>query len=350
MAETMFGSSFHLARGAQTLVAQQFAVRPGEGVLITCDGDTERALIDALVTAVAACGGQPLVTVLPKLPFQGALADPFLPDALAAAAAAADVWLDFSFPYIAGSKLHAAALKAGRVRYALLNLSAAESLARLYGDVDFEALMDFQVALVEYLDARAGATATTRCPLGSAFSFQLDEIKLKRARVASNPGMHTMPGAQNLYPVDGTVKGRIVLQGLFDEHYRLLRQPIVLEVEGDIRSIAGGGSEDLPRFDRALRRASGRNEMGRIIHLTMGFHPAARLSGRYFTEDIRIPGSNAIGMGLPWWVEGGGENHPDGILLDQSFWIDGEQVLDRGRLVGPGHLLPLYEKVAPLFY
>ncbi len=350
MARTLFGSNYHIARGAQALVTQQFGVRPDEGVLITCDGSTETALIDALVTAVSASGAKPLVTVLPKLPFQGALADPFLTDALGASAAAADVWLDFTFPYIAGSKLHAAALKAGRVRYALLNISSAESLGRLYGDVDFPALIDFQIALVEFLDSRKGATATTRCPLGSDFSFELDEIKLKRARIADQPGMHTMPGAQNLYPVDGTVKGRIVLQGLFDEHYRLLRKPIEITVDGDIRAIKDGAAEDMPRFDRALRRASGKNELGRIIHLTLGFHPAARLTGTNFTEDIRIPGSNAIGMGLPWWVEGGGENHPDGLLLDQSFWIDDEQILDHGRLVGPGPLISLYEKVAPQFY
>src|SRR5690606_13952548 len=107
-------------------------------------------------------------------------------------------------------------------------------------------------------------------------------------------------------------------QALFDEYYRTLRQPIVIEAEGTIQRFSGGGAEDRLSFDRALRRASGRGGYGNFVHFTLGFHPAAMLTGRQFIEDIRLPGSNAIGMGLPWWESGGGENHPDGIVLDQS--------------------------------
>jgi hypothetical protein len=58
---------------------------------------------------------------------------------------------------------------------------------------------------------------------------------------------------------------------------------------------------------------------------------------------IPVPGSNAIGMGLPWWEPGGGENHPDGIVFDQSLWIDGELISERGRFSGPPHLRLLHD-------
>ncbi len=338
-----------LIRAAHTLVRAQFDVQPGEGVLITADARTESSLVDALVGEVLRCGARPVIATIPPLPFQGALADAYVPDALAAAAASSDVWLDLTFPYLAGSRMHDLAMQAKRARYALLAMAAADSFARLYGAVDFSALMDYQVALVDYLDGKAGATARFSCPSGSDVSFILDKVKLKRERIARTPGMHTVPGAQSLYPVLSSVRGRIVLGALFDEHYRVLRRPVTMHVDGRLTGFEGATSEDRPVLERALRRAGGGGDYGWLIHFTMGFHPGARITGRNFIEDIRALGTNAIGMGLPWWEPGGGENHPDGVVLDQSLWIDGERIVDSGMIVGPVALMPLYDRVQPVY-
>ncbi len=338
-----------LARAARTLVREAFDVRPGESVLITADARTEHALTDAIADAAISALGRPVVAVIPTLPFQGALADPHIPDTLAAAAAAADVWLDCCFPYLAGSSMHAAAMKAARSRYALLATAGAASLARLYGGVDFSSLMDYQMALIAYLSGRAGARVRVTCPSGTELEFTLDEIKLKRERVARSPGMHTVPGAQSLYPSASSVRGKVVLQALFDEHYRVLRRPITIDVDGTIRSFSGGSAEDRPRLERSLGRASGGRGYGTLIHFTLGFHPAARITGEHFIEDIRALGTNAVGMGLPWWEEGGGENHPDGVVMDQSLWIDGESIVCAGEIVGPQSLMTEYRRIQALF-
>lgn len=338
-----------LARAARTLIELQFDVHSGEGVLITADYRTEPALVDALQAAVTRVGARPVIATIPTLPFQGALADACLPDTLAAAAAASDVWLDLTFPYLAGSSLHDAAMRAGRTRYALIATRGAESFARLYGGVDFSVLMDYQVALVDYLDSRAGASARVTCPLGTELSFTLDSVKLKRHRVARTPGMHTVPGAQTLYPVLETVRGRVVLQALFDEHYRRLRLPVSLDVEGRLRGFNTGAAEDRQCLARALSRAAGGGDLGWLIHFTMAFHPAARITGEHFIEDIRAPGTNAIGMGLPWWEPGGGENHPDGVVLDQSLFVGGEPIIEHGRIVGPASLMALHGRLLPAY-
>lgn len=341
-----------LTRAAQALVREHFAVAPGENVLITVDTGTDTALIDAVFGAVSAAGGRPLVALIPQLPFQGALADPFLTDSLAAAAEASDAWFDFCFPYMAGSKLQDRAMKANRSRYCLLATAGAESFARMYGGVDFSALMDFQIAVSDFVGSKAGSQARFTCPLGTDITFTMDKVKLKRHRVANVPGMHTVPGAQNLYPLMETVKGKVVLQALFDEIYRPLRRPITIAVDGRIQGFSGAAAEDVARLERSLRRASGTGSQtyGYCIHFTMGFHPATRMTERHFVEDIRLPGTNAIGMGLPWWEAGGGENHPDGVIFDQSLWIDGEQILDGGKLVGPAPLVVAYEKLQPSFF
>lgn len=335
-------TSPRLHRAADTLVKQGFAVTPGESVLITGDDRTEARLLDAVAASVGRAGGRPLIAIAPTLPYQGGLSDPYVGDALKAAMVASDVWFDFCFPYHAGSGAHSAAMAAKRTRYCLLSMSSAESFEHLYGCVDYAAMLEFNIALAEYFGQAAGETVRFTCPRGTDVRLTLDKIKLVRQRVCNEPGMHTVPGTQSFYPIMESVEGRLVIQALFDEYYRPLRQPIVIEAAGGIRGFSGGGAEDRLSFERALRRASGTNGYGNFIHFTFGFHPAAAWTGRQFIEDIRVPGSNAIGMGLPWWEPGGGENHPDGIVLDQSLWIGDRQIVDGGIFDGPEPLMRLH--------
>lgn len=335
-----------LLRAADMLVRSQFAIRAGESVLITADTSTESALLDVVSQSIVRAGARPVIAVCPKLPYQGGLSDPYVSDTLKAAATASDVWFDFCFPYHAGSALHQAAMEGKRCRYALLATSSAASFERLYGGVDYEALIDFNLAFMEFVKEAAGEDARFTCPLGSDVRFKLDQLKLVRPKVRSMPGMETVPGTQSLYPVMSTVKGRIVIQALFDEEYRRLRVPIGIHVDGQIKELEGGGADDRISFERALKRASGEGGFGYFVHFTYGFHPGARLSGDQFIEDIRIPGSNAIGMGLPWWEKGGGENHPDGIVFDQTLWIGAERVAEGGRFIGPERLRALHSAMA----
>ena len=323
-------TSKRLLRAADNLVNKHFAVGNGETVLITADTATESKLIQAVADAVIQSGGKPLVAMAPQLPFQGGLSDPYVSDALKAAVVSCDVWFDFCFPYHAGSGAHSAAMDANRCRYALLALAEADSFERLYGCVDFAAMMDFNVALAEFFAEAAGQQVRFTCPKGTDVTLTLDKLKMIRQRVCQSPGMNTVPGTQSFYPVMDTVKGRIVIQALFDEYHRALREPITIEVDGKIKGFTGGGTEDRPSLARALRR----------------FHPGTMLTQRQFIEDIRLPGSNAIGMGLPWWEPGGGENHPDGIVFDQSLWVGDVQLVKDGDFVGPGRLAKLHEALS----
>lgn len=340
---TSFTVSPRLERAVDALVRKSFAVREGEGVLLTADTCTDTALLDAVARGVVRAGGRPTIAISPQLPFQGGLSDPYVPEHLKAAMAASDVWLDFCFPYHAGSGAHSEAMQKKRVRYSLLAMPNLESFQRLFGALDWEALIQFNVAFSEYVQASAGKQVRFTCPLGTDVSFTLGEMKVPRSRLNDKPGMYTVPGTQSFYPVKDSVRGTIVLSALFDEYYRGLTKPIRIEAEGNIVCFNGGGAEDRPSFDRALNRANNMKGYGGFVHFTYGFHPGTMLTQRYFIEDIRVPGSNAIGMGLPWWEPGGGENHPDGIVFDQSLWIGDELVADRGSFVGPAYLKQMHD-------
>lgn len=331
----MLPSAVDTAFAARVLVADQFCIRRGETVTVTADSVTDPAAVHAVLAAAGAAGAKPLLLRVPQLPYQGKLADPYVPDALSQAVAASDVWFDMTFPYLAGSSTHDKAMKAGRTRYLLLGDVDAPALQRLFGTIDLDTLFVLQAAFDDLIARSAGAAGRITAANGTDFTFRIGEPGGKKRRRADTPGTSTVLGSGIFYPEPDSVRGVIALDAVFHEYYRHLAEPIRLHLDGEIRRIEHVREHEVVT-ERSLRRAGG-GSYGRVIHLTCGLHPAARFLGR-FIEDIRTMGTNAIGLGVSWWEPGGGENHPDGVVIRQSLSIAGEEIVREGRIVAPAPL------------
>lgn len=315
----------------EVLLGDFLCVRETERVVITADMATDARLVQALLEGAYRHAAEATAVVIPKLPSQGAGADVGITSACRGAISAADVWIDVTFPYMAGSAPHDAVMHEKKARYMLLGDTNLDSLIRLFGDTDLDLYFAAQ-AEFDKTFGKKGARCRITCPRGSDFTFELSKPIFEKPRRALNPGMYTIPGACSIGADSKTIKGRIVLGAVFHQVYELLHQPVVVEVDGAIKSITGAGAAAI-KFERAVRRATGDKD-GMIIHLTNGLHPTAQVTGKCFNEDMRALGNNAVGFGLPWWEPGGGENHPDGVLMGQSVWIDNELIVDNGRVVG----------------
>jgi leucyl aminopeptidase (aminopeptidase T) len=337
-----------LATAADLVIRDVMSVRRGEQVVITADTATDPAAITALMNTARMNGARITLCQMAQLPFQGSLADPFVPEPVVAAVQACDVWLDATFPYMGGSAAHHAAMATQRVRALLLADLGAGGLARLFGRVDLDRLFALQEALDALIAQSLDKECRVTCASGTDFTFTIAKPATRKLRHVTEPGTYTPPGSAVIYPSPGSVRGTVVLHGAFHEYHTMLQQPIVLRVDGQIREVSGGGNERAP-MERALRRAGG-GEYGSIIHLSHGFHPAARFTGTCFLEDIRARGNDAVGLGIPWWEPGGGENHPDGVVLMQSLWIGGQPVVRDGALVGPPEIAALECDLLPLFW
>lgn len=329
-----------VALTADFVVRDIMCLREGEQVVITGDPASDPVLTQALFNASRVAGAKVAGVTIPRLPFQGALADPYLPESAVAAIHSADVWFDTTFPYINGSTAHAQAMKAKRVRLLTLAGLDGAGFVRLFGSVDYDRLFALQAALDAHLIGKTGASFRVTSPAGTDVTFTSTKPATRKLRKVDQPGTYTPPGSAVLYPDPKTVKGTVVIEAAFHEHMTMLQTPIRIEVDGPIRGISGGGV-DRRVMDRALTRAAGGQGYGSIIHFSHAFHPAARFTGSSFIEDIRVAGNDAIGFGIPWWEPGGGENHPDGVVTGQSVWIDGEPLVQDGWLVGPPELVEL---------
>ena len=315
---------------ARRLLGDHMALTKGESVLVTADTASDPAAIEALMNAAALLGGQPVVAVMAPLPFQGTLADPFIPKSIAAAAEACDVWIDLCFPYVAGSHMHDHAVRKGGVRFLLASGLSADGIARIYG-ADLDRLYKVQSALDRMAAEAIGAECRITSRAGSDVAFVMGKPGYLKPRQAKKTGSYTPPGSAVFFPDPESVRGKIVIETVFHEYYVQLRKPVEIEIDGRIRSLSGGGNESRV-MDRALKRAGG-GDYGYVIHFTHGFHSGAR-AGDSLIEDIRVVGNDSAGLGLPWWAPGGGENHPDGILTMQTVVIDGTEVVRDGIWLG----------------
>ena len=334
-----------LAAAADFIVRDIMCAKPGEQAVITCDGATDRRGAEALFNAARVHGVKAAVLTFPQMPFQGALADPYIPEPVAAALKGCDLWFDCTFPYISGSTVHAEVMKAKRTRLLAISDLGAAGIVRMFGQVDYDKLFELQTALDAFIAGAAGRDCRITTPLGTDVRFVLAKPATRKLRHIDQPGTYTPPGSTVLHPEPPSVKGTVVIEAAFHEYHTKLHAPIRVEVDGKIRALSGGGV-DLRVMDRALRRA-GRGEYGSIIHFSHGFHPLTRFTGRSFLEDIRVAGNDAVGFGIPWWEPGGGENHPDGVMTEQSVWIGGEPVIRDGWLVGPPELAKLERALQP---
>jgi len=334
-------------RAAENLLTNYMCVRPGEDVLITADTRTD-PLVSAVVLEVAEkIGARAAISLASPLPFQGQLSDPYITRAQAEAVKACDVWIDLAFPYFAGSRVHDEAMKTSRVRYLLGGDMNAGSFERLFGAVDLDQYFEAMMAFDEVFAPAIGKTCRVTTRLGTDVRFTLGAPGLNKPRYARTPGMFLVPGTCTIAPDVKTVQGTLVVTNGFHEFYEYLQSPITLTVDSKITKVAGGGPSRIP-LERAMIRAGG-GSYGSIIHFSHGLHPAARMTGTSFIEDIRTAGSNAVGLGIPWWEPGGGENHPDVVMAEHSVWIGNEQIISEGVIISPSSLAAKAAALAPVW-
>lgn len=337
-----------LARAAMILMRDMMCVVEHEHVLVTCDTNTEKLAVDAIVGAAYALGTKVAsMTLSPPLPFQGGLANPYLPDPVVAAAQDCDAWIDLCMPYMAGAAVYDSAMKNGRTRYFLAADIGVDGIVRIFSKADLDQVFLVSDLFNALLAESAGKQCRFTTPLGTDVRFQLADPEGLAIERATKPGGYFVPGTVMVIPELESVRGTVVCESTFHEYYTTLGDPYRFEVDGKIQSVTGGGTE-LKVIDRALKRA-GNGEYGNIVHFTCGYHPAARFTGKSFIEDQRVTGCNAVGLGLPQWIDGGGENHPDCVMQEQSFWIDGEQIIADGVIVAPPDLADAARELKPVY-
>ncbi|MGQ9679917.1 MAG: aminopeptidase [Candidatus Bathyarchaeia archaeon] len=323
---------YELGKAADILTRELFKLKPGETFIITADTESDERVVNATARSAFACGAKPMVIWLASPLGVGKAADPMLPqDALVGALKGADAWVEFNNEWLLYSTTYDLAMKENpRLRYLCLVGMNADMMVRCIGRIDYNTLGRF-LDKVSSLTVAAGDVRITT-PAGMDVSFKNTPNATPRYALgyADTPGPHMMAG-QIGWPIQHeTINGRIVFDGSVVPPIGLLRTPITLTVEkGDIIKFEGG--KEAVEYETWLRGFNDPN-MLKIAHVCYGFNPGARLTGD-IVEDERVWGCVEWGIGNMVWRPAA--SHSDGICLNASVWLNGVQILDKGKCIHP---------------
>jgi len=330
---------YELAKAAYKLVTEMLKLKSGETFVITADTESDPRVVDATAAAAFSVGAKPMVIWTASPLGVGKAADPMLPvEALAAALKEADAWIEFNNEWLLYSTPYEIAVKENKkLRYLNACGMNVDMMTRIIGRVDFSTLREYMEKLVSLTKSAKHVRMTT--PAGGDVEFENDPNRPVTCETgdASVPGSHMQAGQIGWSPVFESINGTIVFDGSVVPPIGLVSEPIKLHVkEGRIVKIEGG--KDARTFEAWLKSFNDPN-MLRMAHVCYGCNPGAKLTGD-IVEDERIWGATEWGIGYVGPMLTGGEpipaaSHTDGICLNTSVWLDGEQIWDKGRSVHP---------------
>lgn len=323
----MTTSAIQLAAVAQKAVTEYLRVARGEQVVILVDTQTSPSIPVALASQVVAAGAEPIIiTLVPRMS-----SGEDLPKSVLEAVVNANVVISACSKSPYHSSLKTLAQEAG-VR-GTLN-SPPNEAGWIAGGMttDFHQLRPVADRLKEILTEGSRARVTN--PGGTEIEMSIAGRKAVGwlCGIACNPSETVAwPGGEvSLPPIEGTSEGIVVVDVAITD-IGGVREPVTWEVsKGNAVAITGGvEAAKLREAIEGIEFATNIGELG------IGINPHARLVDD-ITEAKKRRGTAHIALGDSANGYGGNVDcavHLDGLIRDVTVEIDGQKVVDAGRLV-----------------
>lgn len=310
-----------LERAVETVVTQCLGVKPGEDVVVIADTGTRR-LGNILREAAVSAGAEAVLALMDPRQVDGQ--EP--PPAIAAALAAADVYIVPTSRSLSHTRARKAATDAG-ARGATLPGVTEDILARLMA-CDFERLQRRSRAVSELLTRADSAHFT--CPRGSDLRFDLTG----RTAIADDGDLSGRQAFGNLPCGEGFISplgGEGVMAAASLAGVGLAAgEPALLTVSGG--QLSGAQGSEGKRLLELLAAAGpdGTN----LAELGVGTNERAGLTGNIL-EDEKMLGTVHVAFGASAGIGGtvSVPVHLDCVVLEPTLDIGGTRVIDAGTFV-----------------
>ena len=335
-----------IARVSKRLMEDMFQVKKGETVAITADSGSDPVIIEALFLAAQNAGGLPLTLWIPRAEKDNEAGMKDWPHkAITAALCEVDVWIEANSRVLLYSTIWETAMRDNKkLRYLIIAESTIPSLERVFTGFDIQLLK----VLLSEITEMAKATKTVRITSknGTDVSYEVDTNHAFDYDDGdfSMPKFGTAPGFVNIVPKLDSMNGTFVFDHL--QHATAIEPVSFTMKNGSITEITGGDSAT--KFSAYLASFEDEN-MFKISHHMLGFHPNVNVLTGELVEDERIWGGSDFGFGHtsamdmpPHGQEA--KSHFDGVVINTSIFFDDQQLTDNGEVCHK-ELRPLAEAV-----
>ncbi|MBI4479146.1 MAG: aminopeptidase [Acidobacteria bacterium] len=310
---------------AQKLARENMQLKPGERVCVVSDLE-KMGLAEVFLDVAGAFDTDPVLVLMTARDQHGQE----VPEVVAAAMEGADV----VFQVVTHAMTHTEATKRALAAGArVLVLRGVSEDMMLHGAInaDYQQIAVRCARLAEKMNA--ASTARVRTGLGTDLAMSLvGRQSLVLDGIIKGPGRFVaMPdGETAIVPLEGSAQGTLVVEHTMDG-VGLLDEPIRMTVaSGRVVSIAGGTSAQQLQQIVSAADANATN----IAEFAIGTNPDARLIGN-MGEDKKREGTVHIAIGDSHVIGGTVKSniHLDGLLLHPTVELDGQLVVENGRLL-----------------
>ncbi len=314
-------NTLHLARACKILVEKCAHVKAGEDVLVISDDLQVRELYTAIWAAACKIGAHGISMVYPAIsPYR----EP--PRTVINAIKNADVVIACATTPVA-SGIIKEALEGGTRILSMFRITP-DSLTRTV-PIDYRMLRKEMKRIKRTLDASRHIEISS--PKGTHLCVQMARrpTMLALGSVRKPGEIDFIPaGTIGVAPLEGTAKGRVVIDGTLLGFGRALK-PITFDIEkGRVLAVKGGDNW------KGFRELLSRDENASYLcEIGLGANPKARLVGG--PEDERVRGSVHVGLGDNRYFKGtlSSASHLDGTILRATLTVDGKKLVENGRLL-----------------
>ena len=319
--------AIEVARTAHRVIADYMAVKRGETVVIVVDDRTSPSIWQSLAAQTLTVGGDPVVAMMAPRARSGM--EP--PEPIAAAMRTGNVVIAAASRSMYHIEAKNAAKKAGA--RGVFNAPCNED-GWINGAMTAD-FLEIRKTAERLRDRLAGGkVAHVTSPAGTDVMMVIEGRKPVGwlTGVCRNPGeVSAFPGGEvSLPPLEGTTQGRIVIEHIMTDIGRLSR-PITWVVEKGQAVRFEGGVEARTLEQHIAGVANATN----IAELGIGLNPKSRLTGE-ITEVKKRLGTAHMALGDSAAGYGGlvtSEVHLDGMILDVRVEVDGEVIVESGRVL-----------------
>jgi leucyl aminopeptidase (aminopeptidase T) len=309
-------------KAVKVALEQCLAVKRNETVLVVTD-DANLEAGEIFYRAARPLCRDAVLMILPERENNGQ--EP--PVQVSAAMLASDVVFLATTKSLSHTRARKNASKAG-ARIASMPGITLDMMARTL-DVDYRRMESEGRRLCMILNGAREVNIKTA--LGADLTFS---IRGRRAEpdtgIIPNPGGFTNLPAGEVYlaPVEGTARGRLVVDGSIGDT-GILKRPIEIAVSRGFAVGIKGGREARNLWEMLSKH--GKNAFN-VAEFGIGINPKAAITGNILEDEkalttIHIAFGDNSGFGGRVSVP----SHQDGIVRDPSVWVDGKPLMEKGR-------------------
>lgn len=315
-----------MERSIQTVLADCLGVTAGEDVVVVVDPNEERTQIGVeLVAGARELGAEAIFIQMSERESHGA--EP--PRAVRAALLECDVFIAPTTKSLSHTSARKDANERG-VRAATMPQITRAMLERTMS-ADYAEVKRRSQALAHLLTEGSEVRITSAEGTDLIFGIAGRNGISDDGDLRDNGAFGNLPAGEGfIAPVEGTAKGTIVFDGSVVPFEQLLAEPITVRMEdGYAVDFAGGRADEW----RAHMEPHGK-EAFNLAELGIGTNEKATLTGNIL-EDEKIIGTVHLAFGDNHTFGGtvSVPSHLDGLVTKPTVEIDGNRVLEAGRLL-----------------